>query len=170
MAIEIQASNYTIAAFEDKIYEYARNGLIIIYLFVGDNFLKLTKPHVYSLKEIEKQIFVQKSLPGLIYAGYLLPSGKVFIPYFKEKWSQGGGECTHRFISLRGTEKTVSLTEFLNDAVFVEPPKIPCKHTKLIHVAHFERIKRYKVICEHCNKFIKWLPNKDALQLGYELE
>lgn len=168
-AIEVQASNYTIDKFEDKIYNYARKDFVIIYLFVGDNFLKQTKPYIYSLKEIEKQIFVTKNLPGLIYAGYLLSSGKVFIPCFQEKWSHGGGECSHRFISMRGLQKTVSLTDFLIDAVFIEPPKVPCKHTKIKHVAHFDKIKRYKVVCEQCNKFIKWLPNKEALQLGYPL-
>jgi hypothetical protein len=182
VAIEIQASNYTIDVFEDKIYEYAKKRLNIIYLFIGDKFLKQTKPNVYSLKEIEKQLFVTKELPGLIHAGYLLPSGKVFIPAFSEKWKHGGGDCSHRFISFRGGEKTVSLIDFLIDAVCaeppefpckpqsVEPPKVACKHEDVKHVANFERIKRYKVVCSECDKFIKWLPNKEALQLGYSLD
>ena len=33
-----------------------------------------------------------------------------------------------------------------------------------------EKIKRYKVVCADCNKFIKWLPNAEALKLGYSLE
>ncbi len=169
--IEIQATNYTMDVFSDKIYDYARQGFVIIYLFVGDKFLKETRPFVYSLKEIEKQLFVTKELPGIIHAGYLLPSEKVFIPCFKEKWAKGGdGRCTHRFISMRGFEKTVSLTDFLIDAVYYEPPKVPCKHTRVRHVANFEKIKRYKVVCDQCNKFLKWLPNKEALQLGYPLE
>ena len=169
-AIEIQATNYTINVFENKIHEYDRRNLVSIYLFVGKNFLKQTKPHVYSLKEIEKQLFVTKEIPGSICAGYLLPSGNVYIPFFESKWASGGGECTHRFISMRELTKIISLKEFLINAVFVETSKYPCNHTSIKHVAHFEKIKRYKVVCARCNKFIKWLPNKEALKLGYSLD
>ncbi|HOX16326.1 MAG TPA: competence protein CoiA family protein [Smithellaceae bacterium] len=170
VAIEIQATNYTIGIFEDKISNYNKMGFEIIYLFVGNNFLKQTKPYVYSLKEIEKQLFVNNEIPGRIYAGYLLPTGNVFIPSFQAKYASGGGECSHRFISMRGFEKTVSLKEFLNNAVCVNVQKSQCNHSRTKHVAHFEKIKRYKVVCENCNKFIKWLPNAEALKLGYSLD
>jgi len=168
-AIEVQASNYTIDVFEDKIYEYADQDLAIIYLFVGNTFLKETKPYVYSLKEIEKQIFVTRDLYG-VQAGYLLQSGKVFIPSFREKWASGGGYCSHRFISDRQFSKTISLTDFLINAVYVETPKVPCNHTIIKHIAHFEKIKRYKEVCNECNKFLGWLPNKEARKLGYSFE
>jgi len=169
-AIEIQATNYTIGVFEEKIREYNKRDFVIIYLFVGNNFLKKTKPSVYSLKEIEKQLFVNKEIPGRIHAGYLRPSGDVFIPSFQSKYASGGGECSHRFISWRSFEKVVSLKEFLMNAVCVKKSNALCKHSKINHVAHFEKIKRYKVVCADCNKFIKWLPNAEALKLGYSLE
>ncbi|ACM19076.1 competence protein CoiA-related protein [Geotalea daltonii FRC-32] len=168
-AIEIQASNYNISYFEDKIYEYARKGMVVIYLLVGDNFRKETKSFVYSLKEIEKRLFVKKDFPGCVYAGYLLPSGTVLLPYFQEKWARGGGDCTNRFISMRRLEQRVSLTDFLIDAVYVPPPKIECKHQTINYVPNFEKIKRYKVVCTECGKFMKWLPNKEAEKLGLEL-
>jgi len=165
-AIEIQATNYTIGVFEEKIYEYARKGLVIIYLFVGSSFLKETRSFIYSLKEIEKRIFVNKNLPGIIYAGYLKPSGNVFIPSFQEKWASGGGDCTHRFISMRSNEKTKKLSEFLIEAVFRKTEKLDCTHEKVKYVLSSEKITRYKVLCEKCEKFIKWLPNIEARDLG----
>ena len=89
VAIEIQATNYTIDVFEEKIHEYDKRGFEIIYLFVGNNFLKQTKPYVYSLKEIEKQLFVHNEIAGRIHAGYLRPSGDVFIPSFQAKYASG---------------------------------------------------------------------------------
>lgn len=169
VAIEIQATNYTIDIFEDKIYEYADKGLVIIYLFIGNSFLKKTRHNIYSLKEIEKRIFVKRDLPGIIYAGYLSSFGQVFVPDFQEKWARGGGECSHRFISMRSGEKRVSLEKFLTDAAYIKQPKIECKHKVTKHVFSSGKIKRYKEVCSKCGKFIKWLPNKEAIAFGYDL-
>jgi hypothetical protein len=71
---------------------------------------------------------------------------------------------------MREFEKVVSLSEFLISAASIKTSKSQCNHSRTKHVAHFEKIKRYKVVCENCNKFIKWLPNKEALKLGYSLD
>jgi hypothetical protein len=44
-----------------------------------------------------------------------------------------------------------------------------CNHNNIRYQKSDGKILRYKVICAECEKFIKWLPNKEAEAIGLRL-
>lgn len=174
VVFEVQASNYGISDFESKIKYYAhRKNLVVVYLFVGDGFLKQTADYIYSLKEIEKRMFVEKPYLDTVIAGYL-ERDTVRIPSFKPKWARGrSGDCTDRFLIEYPESETMTLSDFLRKVSGHIPVNryLPeCDHPKVRHVKHEEKQVRYKIVCEGCGKFMGWLPDRTALSLGYSLE
>jgi len=71
VAFEIQATNYSIAKYEEKIRYYAFRNLLVVYIFVGDVFCNEVRPNIYSLKEIEKRIFDEKAYHDTVLGCYL---------------------------------------------------------------------------------------------------
>lgn len=174
VVFEIQASNYAMSDFETKIKYYAhRKNLVVIYLFVGENFLKEVSDNIFTLKEIEKRIFIEKSYLDTVMGAYL-DEDKVTIPAFKKKWAKGrSGDCTDRFIFNYREKQTMNLRDFLL-RVFDYTPKnryLPdCDHSKVKDIKYEGKQIRYKIICEVCGKFMGWLPDRTALAKGYSLE
>ncbi len=173
VAIEVQAANYKISDFEEKINYYIRRKLKVIYLFVGENFCKCLKPCVYSLKAIEKQIIFEKKYSDYVVGGYLEDNGKVMIPQFQKKYAHGGGECENRFFLGWADRKNCDLLTFLKHHGYSPPrgrysPPL-CKHENVEYVLHEGKVKRYKTICADCRKFVCWLKNDKARALGLEL-
>lgn len=58
IVFEIQATNYSPLKYDEKIRSYAFRKLLVVYLFIGDGFCNEIKRNIYSLKEIEKRIFI----------------------------------------------------------------------------------------------------------------
>jgi competence CoiA-like predicted nuclease len=173
VAIEVQATNYNILDFEEKIHYYIRRKLKIIYLFVGDNFCKQIKPYVYSLKEIEKRIIFEKKYNDYVIGGYLESDCRVMVPSFQKKYAHGGGKCENRFFLGKNDRKYHDVLAFLKLHGY-SPPRgcyipPPCKHESVKHVLHDGKIKRYKTVCEDCFAFVSWLKNDTARDLGLEL-
>lgn len=52
VVFEIQATNYDISVYERKIRYYAYRKMFVVYLFVGDGFMREVKDNVYSLWEV----------------------------------------------------------------------------------------------------------------------
>lgn len=173
VAIEVQATNYRISDFEEKINFYIRRKVKVIYLFVGENFCKGLKPYVYSLKEIEKQIIFEQRYGDYVVGGYLEVDGDVMVPHFQRKYAHGGGECENRFFLGRNDRKYYDLLAFLKHHGY-SPPRgcyipPPCRHESVEHVLHEGKIKRFKTVCADCLGFVSWLKNDKARALGLEL-
>jgi hypothetical protein len=174
IVIEVQASNYNLSEFEQKINAYAyKKNLIVIYVFVGNTFCYEIKKNIYSLKEIEKRIFIEKKYLDTVVGAYI--SGEqVRIPVFKNKYARGhSGHCSNRFIMEYRKSRSFHLEDYLReiyDYVPHEQYNPICPHNQTKHVKHNGKIIRYKIICEECNKFQGWLPNNIALSFGYNLK
>lgn len=172
IAFEIQATNYNFSKYEEKIRAYAFHKLLVVYIFVGEDFCAEVKPNIYSLKEIEKRIFNQKSYGDTVIGCYL-EDEIVIIPSFKEKYAKGrSGHCTDRFIMHFRETKRMSLADFLDNALeyYIKEPFLPhCDHNETIYQKAEGKIPRYKKVCAECAKFIKWLPNKEAEAVGLRL-
>lgn len=41
-----------------------------------------------------------------------------------------------------------------------------CPHSRKERVMSDGKIKRYKEICATCGKYFRWVPNREALELG----
>jgi hypothetical protein len=170
VAFEIQATNYDPSVFDEKINYYTRKGYITVYLFVGDSFCRETRNNIYSLKEIEKRIFVDKKYGDFVLGGYLDDDG-VFLPCFTHKLAKGrDGHCENRFIIWQKYSKQLSLQAFLAKIAghtVTTSYRLPeCKHPQVETVKHETPPVRYKEVCSDCGKYIKWIPNKEALKRG----
>jgi competence CoiA-like predicted nuclease len=98
IAFEIQTTNYSPLKYEEKINIYAFRRLLVVYIFVGNDFNNEIKPNIYSLKEIEKRIFNEKIYCDTVIGCYLKDEN-IIIPSFKQKYAKGqSGYCTNRFI------------------------------------------------------------------------
>lgn len=172
VAFEIQATNYSFSKYADKIRGYAFRNLLVVYIFVGDDFCREVKPNIYSLKEIEKRIFVEKTYHDTVIGCYL-DGNTVTIPLFTPKFAKGSDDyCTHRFIMrYQGTRRTTldKYLEELKNKMAVRRFWPECFHDETSYEKHDGKIKRYKVVCTECKKFIKWLSNKDTKALGLDL-
>jgi competence CoiA-like predicted nuclease len=173
VVFEIQATNYSFSKYQDKIAIYAFRKLQVVYIFVGSDFCAEVRPHVYSLKEIEKKIFNDKEYRDTV-VGCYLDGETVTIPSFKQKWAKGrAGQCTDRFIINYEETKRVNLDAFLDSILerYVTKPFVPppCDHKEKEYQKSEKEIPRYKEICIRCGKFIRWLPNKEAKALGLEI-
>lgn len=105
IAFEIQASSVDFKIYSQKIARYISNQIIVVYLFVPENFLKEVRPKIYSLKEIEKQMFCEpqeersfETFGPMVIGAYLFNG--IYIPKFQQKFAKGreGELCSHRFI------------------------------------------------------------------------
>ena len=175
IAFEIQATNYDPSVFDEKIAYYTRRGYLTVYLFVGDNFGKTVKgkDNIYSLKEIEKRILYNKHYGDSVVGGYLDDDG-VYLPNFQAKFAKGGvGFCENRFIVWRQHTKTLTLKDFLKTVLMhqinkkYEPP--PCQHKHITAEKVTQKLTRYKEVCDDCGKFVRWIPNKEAINMGHQL-
>jgi hypothetical protein len=172
VAFEIQATNYDPSVFDEKIAYYTRKGYLTVYLFVSDNFCKEVRTNVYSLKEIEKRIFVDKHYGNSVIGGYL-ESDEVYLPCFIHKLAKGrDGHCESRFIIWRSATKWVSLVNFLKTVQnlnITQPYKLPaCNHAFKRVEKSEQKLVRYKETCDDCDKFIRWIPNKEAIDMGLQ--
>ncbi len=173
IVFEIQATNYPFIKYQDKIAAYAFRKLQIVYIFVGSEFCTEVKPHIYSLKEIEKRIFNDKEYRDSV-SGCYLDGETITIPSFKQKFAEGRiGRCTDRFIFNYEETKRVNLDAFLDSILerYVTEPFIPppCNHQEIEYQKSEKVIARYKEVCLRCAKFIRWLPNKEAKVLGFKI-
>jgi transcription elongation factor Elf1 len=175
VAFEIQAASYEPSVFDEKITYYTRRGYLIVYLFVGDNFCRTVKDkdNIYSLKEIEKRLFESKHYGDSVIGGYL-DEGGVMLPYFFPKFAKGrDGYCENRFILSRTGTKRIPLKLFLRMILehrinkWFTPPA--CKHEHIITEKVAQTLTRYKETCDDCDKFVRWIPNKEAIAMGLEL-
>jgi len=182
IAVELQYSNYDIRTFLNKILFYAYRNITVIYLFFGKEFQKRleSNKNIYLLKDIEKEIFYNKKLPA--YGAYLFYD-KNKVPYvkvhqYKPKYKKGNYDylldiefvyCKTRFI--KGSNTVIAkLDDWLYSKCFKQDPVILsrdlCKHRSTSYQFSDGKIKRYKEVCSTCKKFIRWLPNTDAIALG----
>jgi competence CoiA-like predicted nuclease len=173
IVFEIQATNYDPSKYEEKIRTYAFRKLLVVYIFVGNQFCNEVKRNIYSLKEIEKRIFIQKKYRDTVIGCYL-KDGIVTIPYFKEKFAKGRiGHCSHRFIMDYSATKQISLDAYLNDIMkyYIREPFKPshCNHNVTIYQKNIGKIPRYDEICLECGKWLRFLPNKEAEAKGLQL-
>lgn len=175
VAFEIQVASYEPSMFDEKITYYTRRGYQIVYLFVGNNFCKTVKDkdNIYSLKEFEKRLFESKHYGDSVIGAYLSKSG-VMLPYFLPKYARGrDGYCENRFILSRTGTKRTDLKSFLRMVrehrvnKWFTPP--PCKHEHIVTEKVVQKLTRYKETCDDCDKFVRWIPNKEALAMGLEL-
>lgn len=174
IVFEVQCSNYDLKDYEEKIAAYAyKKNLIVIYAFVGDGFLREVRDNVYSLKEIEKRILIEKRYLDTVIGAYL-DGERVSIPVFKNKFAKGqAGYCSNRFIISHRESNNMRLRDFLMTILDYTPKNryLPvCAHTRTMHAKHEEKLVRYKVVCKDCGKFLSWLRDSEALSLGYSLE
>ncbi len=174
IVFEVQATNYNLSDFEQKINAYAyKKNLIVVYIFVGDTFFYQAKKNIYSLKEIEKRILIEKKYFDTVIGAYI-SEDHITIPTFKYKYARGQtGYCSNRFIMDFRTTKNLHLTDYLREIYEYIPREryYPvCMHDKTKHIKHNGKIVRYKIVCEECDKFQGWLPNDTALSLGYSLK
>ena len=172
IAFEIQATNYSASKYENKIAYYAFRHILTVYIFVGDVFCNEVRPNIYSLKEIEKRIFDENTYLDTVIGCYL--NGDVVTkPFFSKKYAKGGdGYCTNRFIMRYDGTKEISLTEYLRevDKHIIANPYFPeCSHKETVFEKSTGKIPRYKVVCAVCRKFIKWLPNNEARNIGLDI-
>lgn len=172
IAFEIQATNYSPFKYEEKITSYAFRRLLVVYIFVGNDFNNEIKPSIYSLKQIEKRIFIEKIYRDTVIGCYL-EKENVTIPSFKLKYAKGhSGHCTNRFIINYKEIKRMPLNAFLDYVLeyrVKERFQPKCDHNNIGYQKSNGKIPRYKVICTECQKFIKWLPNKEAEAIGLRL-
>ena len=169
IAFKIQATNYDVQIYEENIIKYAFRKLLVIYIFVGDNFCKEIKQNIYSLKEIEKRIINQKAYRDTVIGCYL-ENENVTIPSFKEKHAKGrSGYNTHRFIINYNEIRKMLLNHYLDyilEYYIKERYQPQCNHKESAYEKSNGKISRYKEICSDCGKFIKWLSNKEAAANG----
>jgi competence CoiA-like predicted nuclease len=172
IAFEIQATNYSFNKYIEKINYYAFKRLIVVYIFVGDSFYKEIKSNIFSLKEIEKRIVVEKCFKDSVTGSYLYGTD-ITIPSFTEKFAKGGeGYCENRFIEQYRLTKKMGLKDYLlalNERSIINRYEPKCTHPETEYKKFQGKIIRYKETCSICGKFIKWLPNKKAIELGLEL-
>ena len=171
IVFEIQGTNYSALKYDEKIISYAFRKLLVVYLFIGDGFYNEVKRNIYSLKEIEKRIFINKTYCDTVFGCYL-NNEYVTIPSFKEKYAKGGiGHCTHRFIMDYNKTRQLLLSDYLDDIIqchIREPFKPPeCNHNEIIYEKYIGKLVRYKKICLICGKFIGWLSNAEAKAKGF---
>jgi len=172
IAFEIQATNYSISKYEEKIAYYVFRNIVVVYIFVGEDFCNEIRPNVYSLKEIEKRIFHEKKYRDSVIGCYL-DGESITIPLFSPKFAKGGdGYCTSRFIMMRALTENMPLNGYLqhvNRYVVARPYFPECSHEAIAYEKHAGKITRYKVVCSVCRKFVKWLPNDEARKLGFDI-
>jgi competence CoiA-like predicted nuclease len=171
IVFEIQGTNYSPLKYDYKIISYAFRKLLVVYLFVGNRFCNEIKRNIYSLKEIEKRIFVNKTYCDTV-VGCYLNNEYVVIPSFKEKYAKGRiGHCTHRFIMDYNETKKLLLSDYLDDIIkcnIRKPFKPPqCNHNETEYEKVIQKLERYKIICLKCGKFLGWLPDKEAKAKGF---
>lgn len=189
LVVEVQQANYDITHFLDKILFYIYRGYTVVYLFIGDQFGKTLSDRdtIYTLKEIENKIFQEMSLP--IWGAYLHYDSKqipfVEIPTYSPKYKRGaasyycdiesnfsGAYCSTRFIKNFNAQK-MRLKDWLFKILYEYDPKYPksklcnCKRTGFIKSQ--KKIIRYKEVCVYCKKTLRWVPNKEAQSMGFEL-
>jgi hypothetical protein len=145
----------------------------VVYIFVGDEFCNEIKRNIYSLKDIEKRIFIQKEYSDTVLGCYL-ENEFVTIPSFKEKYAKGRtGHCTHRFIMDYKETKQLLLSDFLDDILryYIRKPFKPssCNHNETNYEKYIGKQIRYKEVCLICGKFMKWLADKEAMAKGFTL-
>ena len=172
VAFEVQATNYDISKYEEKIKSYVFKNILVVYVFIGDNFRNEVKSHIYSLKEIEKRIFIKGSYRDSVIGCYL-NSDRIKVPSFSSKFAKGRDEfCTDRFIMEHRWTKDYSINNFISivDNHKMTQSFMPlCNHEETTLERSDGKIVRYKVVCAVCGKFFKWLPNKEALNMGLDL-
>lgn len=144
----------------------------MVYIFVGNKFCNEIKENIYSLKEIEKRIFLQKAYFDTVVGCYLEQENTTLLS-FKEKHAKGRrGFCTDRFIIDYKETKQLHLNNFLD---YVHNYNIRhsfrpiCDHKETTFEKSDLKIKRYKIVCSECGKFVDWLKNEKAIALGFEL-
>lgn len=172
IVFEVQATNYSFSKYEAKINCYAYRKLMVVYLFIGDDFFNEVRKNIFSLKEIEKRIFHSKIYLDTILGAYL-DGETITIPSLKQKIAKGyRGLCSDRFIIDYKKSRKMNLNSFLqevHDYIIEQPYSPTCFHSEQIFIKSSGKIPRYKIVCADCAKFIKWLPNKEALSLGFTL-
>jgi competence CoiA-like predicted nuclease len=173
IVFEIQGTNYSPLKYDEKIKSYAFRKLLVVYLFIGDGFCNEVKRNIYSLKEIEKRIFITNIYCDTVIGCYL-NNEYVTIPSFKEKHAKGRiGHCTHRFIMNSNETRQLLLSDYLDDIIqcHIRKPFKPseCNHNETIYEKYIGKLVRYREICLMCGKFIKWLPNEEAKAKGFTL-
>lgn len=175
IAIEVQATNTHLDSFDAKIKYYSYRGFITIYLFVPNqkNFFHMTRENIYSLKEIEKRIFVTKYYEDSVLGGYIFKDN-ILLPHFTNKYAKGGDAyCSHRFIMLKQHSRAIDLIQYLKEIQtykIIDKYRPECSHNNFKYSFSDAKVKRYKVICSECGKFLKWLPNDEAQKLGLLLK
>jgi|GEM_PF-2118874 len=172
IAFEIQATNYSISKYEDKIAYYSFRHILVVYIFVGDIFGNEVRPNIYSLKEIEKRIFDYNVYLDTVMGCYL-NGDTITVPLFSKKYEKGGdGYCNNRFIMRWGSTKRLTLAEYLGvvDKHLILKPYLPkCLHEETTFEKSEGKIPRYKIVCSVCGNFLKWLPNDEARRKGLEI-
>lgn len=171
VVFEVQAANYDLSIFEEKIRYYAYRNNLVVYVFIGENFLNEVKPNIYTLKEIEKRIFNDKSYLDSVLGCYL-EGNRITVPSFTEKFAKGTpGTCSHRFIIERRWSKSYTIDDYISvidNHAINQKYSPPCLHKETVLERSSGKIDRYKVVCSECGKFLKWLPNKEALEMGLD--
>lgn len=192
VAVEVQYTNYDIKKFRQKILFYASRNITVVYLFFGENFQKKlnSNKNIYLLKDIEKELFYKNRLP--VHGAYLsydankIPYAE--IPVFTPKYKKGyslpsfamsdeiffeSSHCETRFI--KDFNPTIyRLKDWLLllcfEYSYKPPDKNLCKHSQSEFVLNEGKIKRYKEVCKICTKVLRWVPNKEAIFAGHELQ
>jgi len=160
IAIEVQATNYDIENYENKIKVYARKNFLVLYIFIGNNFMREVKPNIFSLKEIERRIFASKNYDHTVIGCYF-DGENITVPSYSKKWASGGGYCTHRYIREYRNTKKYRLRDYLS-ILYHHYPKQPyfrvCFHENL-HDEEFEKRNgdRWRVyLCEDCCRQVRF--------------
>ena len=189
LVVEIQQANYDLKTFLDKILFYYYRGYVVVYLFIGNQFGKniSNSKTIYTLKEIESQIFHERSLP--IWGAYLYYENNlpyVEIPKYKPKYRRGSRAYYSEDIDISSSEvfcKTRFIKEFnaekfrLNDWLYnvlykyhySHAESVLCNCKRTIFLKSEKKIIRYKEICVYCKRMLRWVPNNEARSRGYEI-
>jgi hypothetical protein len=140
---------------------------LVLYIFIGNNFMREVKPNIFSLKEIERRIFDSKAYDDTVLGCYF-DGETVIVPSYSQKWASGGGTCTHRYIRAYRFTRRYRLREYLT-ILYHHYPKQPyfrvCFHENL-HDEEFEKENgdRWRVfMCENCFKQIRCERIKDSI-------
>lgn len=173
IGFEVQATSVNIEVYERKIERCENKRMPLVYIFVrqedGGDFLRQTKNNIYSLKEIERRLIVDKSPFELPIAGYW-QDGNIWFPKFKEKYRRGGGGfCSNRFIVDRYQSRLIEIEELagLIKAATPEHYGDKCAHGGgVIYRPSYGAIHRYGAYCNECDRHVKWIPNRDIERLG----
>lgn len=189
VVVEVQQANYDLKAFLDKILFYYYRGYVVVYLFIGNQFGKKinNSKTIYTLKEIENQIFYKKNLP--IFGGYLFYEANlpcVEIPQFKPKFRRGSRVYYFNDTDIVSSEvycKTRFIKEYnppvfcLNDWLynilyayqFNHSKSDLCNCNRTLFLKSEKKIIRYKEVCVYCKRMLRWVPNNEARVMGYEI-